>query len=94
MPVRRLPVPKRGPLAGARRDRVPNEPIRSQIIAGLIACRKAGLLQGVWVDADVIRVRYAGDMVGLPGRMTWTAAAQFLSEHRSKIGRAGSFLKL
>jgi len=80
MPVRKpAPIPARDdPRIGIGRDRVPPEPERSKILAGLIQCRKDGLLQGVWCDADVIRVRYPGDLLGRPERVSWYLAADFI----------------
>lgn len=87
-----LPLPECGPHAGIGRDQIPGEPIRSKIIAGLIQCRHDGFLQGVWVDADVIRVRYPGDFIGAPERMTWSAAALFVSGSRKmRDGAGGAF---
>ena len=57
-----------------RTDTVPREPRRSNIIAGLLELRRQGRLNGVWIDADVIRVREAGDMQGPPSRLTWLRA--------------------
>jgi hypothetical protein len=73
------------PVNGSLRDRVPGEPTRSQIIEGLIEIRQSGGLQGVWIDADVIRVRY--EAWGTPVRISWHEARVLIQQHR--IGRAG-----
>jgi hypothetical protein len=77
MPVRMKITRVAGPRGAG--NRTPLEPTRSRIIAGLIALRKAGRLQGVWVDADVIRVREIA--IGPPHVLTWHAA-QALVESR------------
>ena len=64
------------------RDPAPPEPIRSQIISALIAARKQGLFDAVWIDADVIRTRTTP--FGTPHRMSWKTAAELLKAGRGK----------
>ena len=62
-------------------DRVPPEPERSQIIRGLIALRKAGEFQAIWIDADRIRVRKT--ILETPYRLLWSHAKALLEVRRS-----------
>ena len=56
--------------------RVPPEPRRSEIIEGLLALRRAGFYSGIWIDADMIRVRFWP--WGEPEYLPWRDAEKVL----------------
>ncbi len=72
--------PQQSPKTAA--NRAPLEPFRSDIIDGLLAMRRAGIFQGVWVDADVIRVREFPIATGPPSSLTWRRAADLVFAFR------------
>ena len=59
------------------RPQAPAEPRRSEIIEGLLSMRRDGLLNGVWVDEDVIRLRLLA--VGEPVYVSWRRAAEIVN---------------
>lgn len=67
-------------------DHVPREPERSLIIEGLLDLRRSGVLQGVWIDADVIRVRRA--IWDSPRRLPWDRAGVLVRafENQQRVG--------
>jgi hypothetical protein len=57
--------------------------LRTEIIRGLIALRKAGVFQCIWIDADQIRVR--GSTLGPPYRLMWSTAQSLIEARRSSL---------
>ena len=70
-----------------RSRRIPPEPTRTQIINGLISLRRRGLLNGVWIDQDQIRVRRAGELIGRPLPIRWGEAAALIAVHAENARR-------
>lgn len=65
-----------------RSRRTPAEPLRTQIIDGLLELQRRGIINGVWVDRDRIRIRERGDVQGRPTPRTWGEGAALVVRHR------------
>jgi hypothetical protein len=74
-------------MPGLSNDRAPwNLSERTRVINGLVALRRAGFFQGVWIDADIIKVRESA--LGSLMRLSWLHAGSLVREFE-RLERGG-----
>ena len=57
-----------------------SEPLRQRVVLGLLAMKRAGLLTGLWIDAEQIRIQRGGIERGI----SWPQADDLVRKFRRK----------